>query len=57
MTRREITKYLEERKDNEPSLFMSNFDNRISKGKFPRLLAKYDTHPYALMHPFITIST
>ena len=52
--RRAITKYLEERSDNHPALFISNRDERISVRSVQFLLGKQGVHPHQLRHTFIT---
>ena len=52
--RRAIVKYLEERSDSRPALFISNRDERISVRSVQFLLGKYGFHPHQLRHTFIT---
>ena len=53
-TRRAITKYLEERSDDNPALFLSNRDQRISVRSVQHLIEKYGYNVHALRHTFIT---
>ena len=52
--RRAITKYLEERSDSHPALFVSNRGERISVRSVQFLLGKHGVHPHQLRHTFIT---
>ncbi|HHY66687.1 MAG TPA: tyrosine-type recombinase/integrase [Alicyclobacillus sp.] len=50
--RHHLSRYLAERKDGEPALFLSNYGRRISARQVQRVLAKYGTHPHALRHTY-----
>lgn len=52
--RRAITKYLEERSDSHPALFISNRGERLSVRSVQFLLGKHGVHPHQLRHTFIT---
>ena len=52
--RRAITKYLEERSDSHPALFISNRGERLSVRSVQFLLGKQGYHPHQLRHTFIT---
>lgn len=49
-----IKRYLENRKDNSPALFISN-RGRISVRMVQTMLNKYDIHPHMLRHTFCSI--
>lgn len=53
-TRRAITKYLEERNDNNPALFLSNRGKRISVRTVQHVVEKHGFNVHALRHTFIT---
>ncbi|WP_223068823.1 tyrosine-type recombinase/integrase [Paenibacillus caui] len=53
-TRWAIRKYLEERKDNNEALFISNRNKRISVRSVQYLLEQYHFHAHQLRHTFIT---
>jgi site-specific recombinase XerD len=52
--RRAIQEYLNERKDSNPALFLSNFKKRISARSVQRLCQKLGIHPHQLRHTFVT---
>ena len=52
--RRAITKYLEERSDSHPALFISNRGERLSVRSVQFLLGKHGVHPHQLRHTFIS---
>lgn len=52
--RRAIKKYLEERTDQHPALFLSNRGKRISVRTVQNLIHKYGYHVHQLRHTFIT---
>ncbi|GIM48466.1 recombinase XerC [Collibacillus ludicampi] len=52
--RRALTKYLEERSDNHPALFLSNRMERISVRSVQRIIEQYGFHAHQLRHTFIT---
>ena len=52
--RRAIQKYLEERSDGHPALFISNRQERTSVRSVQHLLGQYGVHPHQLRHTFIT---
>jgi site-specific recombinase XerD len=52
--RRALQKYLEERADSHPALFVSNRGRRISVRSVQYLLEKHAVHPHQLRHTFIT---
>lgn len=47
-----LARYLAERKDQEPALFLSNYGRRISVRQVQRILARYGTYPHALRHTY-----
>jgi integrase/recombinase XerC/integrase/recombinase XerD len=53
-TRRAITKYLEERYDKDPALFLSNRMKRISIRAVQSLFKPYGYHVHQFRHTFIT---
>ncbi|MNN14287.1 Tyrosine recombinase XerC [compost metagenome] len=53
-TRRAITKYLEERSDDNEALFISTRDKRISVRSVQHLLEQHNLHAHQLRHTFIT---
>lgn len=53
-TRRALTLYLDERKDQLRPLFLSNYRKRISKRSAQRVTEKYGFHAHQLRHTFIT---
>lgn len=52
--RRAVQKSLAERSDNNPALFISNRQERISVRSVQHLLGQYGVHPHQLRHTFIT---
>lgn len=52
--RRAVCKYLEERHDNEPALFVSNRGQRISVRMVQTILERQGFHAHQLRHTFIT---
>ena len=48
-----LSKYLENRDDNDPALFLSNFRQRISVRAVQHMLSNYGVHPHALRHTFV----
>jgi integrase/recombinase XerD len=52
--RRAIQKYLEQRTDDHPALYLSNRDSRISVRSVQHLLEQYGFHAHQLRHTFIT---
>ncbi|WP_029422777.1 tyrosine-type recombinase/integrase [Alicyclobacillus macrosporangiidus] len=48
-----LRRYLEQRKDSEPALFLSNRGQRISVRAVQHTLAKYGVHPHELRHTFV----
>jgi len=52
--RRAIEKYLEERNDQHASVFISNYNKRISSRTVQRILQKFGHHPHELRHTFTT---
>lgn len=50
--RRALSEYLATRTDDEPALFLSNYNKRISVRSVQHMLAQYGTHPHALRHTF-----
>ncbi|QZT33656.1 tyrosine-type recombinase/integrase [Caldalkalibacillus thermarum TA2.A1] len=52
--RRALQKYLDERTDSHPALFLSNRGQRISVRSVQYLLEKHGVHPHQLRHTFIT---
>lgn len=53
-SRRALQKYLDERMDSHPALFLSNRGQRISVRSVQYLLKKHDVHSHQLRHTFIT---
>ncbi|EGL84002.1 integrase family protein [Caldalkalibacillus thermarum TA2.A1] len=53
-TRRALQRYLDERTDSHPALFLSNRGQRISVRSVQYLLEKHGVHPHQLRHTFIT---
>lgn len=53
-SRRALQKYLDERTDSHPALFLSNRGQRISVRSVQYLLEKHDVHSHQLRHTFIT---
>lgn len=53
-TRRALQKYLDERTDDHPALFLSNRGQRMSVRSVQYLLEKHGVHPHQLRHTFIT---
>ncbi|MBE2914148.1 tyrosine-type recombinase/integrase [Anoxybacillus flavithermus] len=53
-TRRAITKYLEQRTDDNSALFLSNRNKQISPRTVQHIFQKYGVNVHALRHTFIT---
>jgi integrase/recombinase XerD len=47
-----LKRYLEQRFDNHPALFLSNFRQRISVRSVQHMMQKYGVHPHLLRHTF-----
>jgi len=50
-----LTEYLEEREDNNPALFLSNYRKRISVRSVQHLLKKLGTYPHQLRHSYCSV--
>lgn len=52
-TRRALKIYLNERDDNEPALFISNYKKRMAKRSAQRVVEKYGHHAHQLRHTVV----
>lgn len=50
--RLQLRQYLESRTDENPALFLSNYQRRISVRSVQRILAKFGVHPHQLRHTY-----
>ena len=47
-----LNQYLETREDDDPALFLSNYNKRITIRSVQRILEKYGVHPHQLRHTY-----